>query len=115
MTYANYSYYRAEYMGSLSEPLFNFYIVKASKIIDRNVNRKITQKDIDEDKEDNIKYVACELCDYLERYEKIEKKEITGYSIDGVSRNYKTINKQEHNKNIESILDGLPHELRRYL
>lgn len=115
MTYADYTYYQGTYKGSLSEPLFSFYIVKASKTIDRNVNRKITQKDIDNDKNNNIKYVACELCDYLEKYDKSNNKEITSYSIDGVSKSYKIISKQEHISNIELILDNLPHDLRRYL
>ena len=108
INYADYQYYTDTYKGSLSQTLFNSLIIKASRIIDKNVNREITQADLTE--YEVIKYVACELCDKLNG---IANKNISSITIDGVSKTYK--GSQEINKEILNVLDNLPIELVRYL
>lgn len=107
MEYASYEFYCENYKGGINSPdLFNSLIVKASREIDKNVNREITE-DIMNDK---IRYVACELVDYFKKY---DDENLSSISIDGVSKVYKT--SQEVSKNKKHILDGLPQELTRYL
>ena len=43
INYADYTFYVNEFKGSLSVDLFNSIIPKASREIDRHVNRKITE------------------------------------------------------------------------
>lgn len=109
INYVDYSYYQNEYKGSLSQTLFNSLIRKASRIIDRNVNRKITREDLDRYNE--IKDVVCELCDRLNSMPK--SSNISSISIDGVSKTYKSLN--ETKQELYDILDGLPEELTRYI
>lgn len=107
--YADYHYYTDIYKGNLSQTLFNSLIRKASRVIDRNVNRKITKEDLD--KYNEIKEVACELCDKLNT--KPQNSNISSISIDGVSKTYK--DSVEFKKEINDVLDGLPEELIRYI
>lgn len=109
INYADYSYYQNEYKGSLSQTLFNSLIRKASRIVDRNVNRKITKEDLD--KYNEIKDVVCELCDKLNSMPK--SSNLTSVSIDGVSKTYKS--SSEVKQELYDILDGLPEELIRYI
>ena len=108
INYADYQYYSDIYKGSLSQTLFNSLIIKASRIIDKNVNRQITSDDLDT--YEVIKYVACELCDKLNT---ISNKNVSSISIDGVSKTYK--NNAEISKDINNVLDNLPIELVRYI
>ena len=58
----DYSYYTDEYSGTLvKEQDFSFFSKKAMKIIQDNCNRKLVKSDYTDD----VKYVACELIDYL--------------------------------------------------
>lgn len=109
INYADYSYYQNEYKGSLSQTLFNSLIIKASREIDKYVNRKITSNDLDTYEE--IKYVACSLCDKLNSMPK--SSNLTSVSIDGVSKTYKS--SSEVKQELYDILDGLPEELIRYI
>ena len=108
INYANYQYYTDEYKGSLSQTLFNSLIIKASREIDKHVNRQITQEDLTN--YEVIKYVACSLCDKLNT---ISNSNISSISIDGVSKTYK--NNQDVKKEINDVLDNLPEELVRYI
>ena len=108
INYADYQYYTDVYKGSLSQTLFNSLIIKASREIDKYVNRKITLEDLDNYKE--IKYVACELCDKLNT---ISNNNVSHISIDGVSKTFK--NSKEIQKELADVIDNLPEELLRYI
>lgn len=108
INYADYQYYSDIYKGSLSQTLFNSLINKASRIIDKNVNRKITLEDLN--KYEEIKYVACELCDKIDT---LKNKNVTSISIDGVSKTFK--GNDEIKQELLDVLDNLPIELVRYL
>ena len=47
MNYADYDFYTNEYKGSLSIDLFNSLIIKASREIDKNVNKDLTETNIE--------------------------------------------------------------------
>ena len=113
MIYADYAYYTNTYKGGLSSDLFSFYIVKASKEIDRNVNIVLTEEIITglkADEQDNIKYVACSLADYFSTN---KQTAYSSLSIDGVSKTVK--NNDVLLKEKVDILDSLPQSLTRYL
>lgn len=113
MNYAEYEYYENTYKGSLSSDLFNSLIVKASREIDKNVNTDITQDVIDalsEKDQDRLQYVACQLCDLLN---KVEVSGASSISIDGVSKTFKSNVELAKDKN--EVLDGLPQCLTRYI
>lgn len=113
INYADYQFYNEMYKGSLSSDLFTSLIPKASREIDKYVNREIKEADIDATTQDGykIQFVACQLVDFMKNSN--NNKNISSVSIDGVSKTYKTQN--ETIKEKKTILDGLPHELTRYL
>ena len=111
MKYADYDFYKEKYNGTLTASLFDSYIVKASREIDKNVNRKLKEKDIT----DEVKYVACELVDFLNDNKMFLEKKIASVSNDGVSETYTNISKDDLKSEKRKILDGLPHDLTRYL
>lgn len=119
--YADYDYYINEYKGTLSEELFNSYIIKASKDIERNVNI-----DLNEDVfqilrpawQEKISYVACELCDYQNTYgSNTNEGSPNSFSIDGVSvtQNSYSNNSSSFDAKLKKIYEDLPHELTRFL
>ena len=108
LNYADYQYYTDTYKGSLSQALFNSLIIKASREIDKHVNREITNADLTN--YEVIKYVACSLCDKLHT---ISNKNISSISIDGVSKTFK--NSSDVEKEILDVLENLPEELMRYI
>ena len=112
--YADYEFYLNEFHGSdsLSNDLFSNYIVKASRIIDRNVNTKLTEDLLDSLSEEDkykIKFVACALIGYVK-----DKEQPNSISIDGVSITKKSYS-NDNDDDLQGILDNLPHELTRYL
>lgn len=112
--YADYNFYQNEFHGSLSNDLFSYYIVKASRVIDRNVNRKLTEdviNSLSEDEHYDLKYVACELTEQIKKDSGANQISIDGVSI--VKKNYATQNEEKNE--IRKILNNLPHELTRYL
>lgn len=123
INYADYDFYKNEYKGSLSIDLFNSFIIKASREIDKNVNRELTDtniKRLTEREQWQLKYVACELCDFLKNSGGNSGKYGFGadnVSIDGVSISKSSSIKSETqiNKDKRSILDELPLTLIRYL
>lgn len=110
INYADYDFYSKTYKGTLSEDLFNSLIPKASRELDKSVNKELKEVDIT----DRVKFVACELVDFLE-VNNVGKEKLSSVSIDGVSKNYgtKTVSDLKHEKS--NILNGLPIELTRYL
>lgn len=108
INYADYQYYTDTYKGNLSQTLFNSLIIKASREIDKYVNREITSDDLNT--YEVIKYVACSLCDKLNN---ISNKNVSSITIDGVSKTYK--NSVEIKREILDVIDNLPEELTRYI
>ena len=119
--YADYDFYRNEYKGTLSEELFNSYIGKASKDIERNVNILLNEdvfEKLKDDVQEQISYVACELCDYYNNFgDATSDGSPNSFSIDGVSitkSNYSSQNESTTSKK-KIIYEDLPQELTRYL
>ena len=118
MVYADYEYYSKTYLGKLSQEIFNSLIIKASREIDKNVNTVITQEKINNlsnEAQDRLKYTACALTDLINKKQESDSKKISSYSIDGVSKTFKTISTEEYNTSKKSVLDFLPDELTCYL
>ena len=106
----DYGYYTAIYSGTLvKEKDFSFFSKKAMKIIQDNCNKKLEKSDITDD----VKYVACELIDYLFVNNKTIEKNLSSVSVDGVSESYNSVDDIKRGK--KDILNGLPQELTRYL
>lgn len=119
--YADYDYYINEYKGTLSDELFNSYIIKASKDIERNINRKLNNdifEKLDKETKEQISYVACELCDYYKNFgDNTKSGAPNSISLDGVSitkSNYSSSNNEITSK-LKNIFEDLPHEWTRYL
>lgn len=118
MTYANYEYYAKKYLGKLPQETFNALIVKASREIDKNVNTVITEtiiNNLNNEAQDRLKYTACALIDLISKKQEIDNKNISSYSIDGVSKTFKSISTEEYKILKKDILDFLPDELTRYI
>ena len=106
----DYSYYTTDYSGTLvSAKDFSFFSKKAMKIIQDNCNRELCECDYTDD----VKYVACELIDYLFVNNKTIDKNLSSVSVDGVSESYNSTDDIKSGK--KDILNGLPQELTRYL
>lgn len=118
MNYADYNYYKISYMGSLEKSDFERNIVKASKIIDYNVNQELTDELIEslsDSAQDKLKYTACALTDLTEKKNNSDNRKITAYSIDGVNKTYATITDEDYKKKENEALKFLPDELTCYL
>lgn len=114
INYANYEFYKETYKGTLSDDLFYSLIPKASREIDKAVNKELKEVDID----DKVRFVACGLVDFLKENSNISNSnngKISSFSIDGVTKNYVTKSKEEIEEEKLNILAGLPHELTRFL
>lgn len=118
MVYVDYSYYQNEYQGTLPEDSFNSLILKASREIDKNVNTRLTETKINNlptEAQEQLKYTACALVDLIYKKQESDNKKITSYSIDGVSKTFKTISDEEYKSSKQETLKCLPDELTRYL
>lgn len=118
MVYADYEYYLEKYFGTLPENSFNSLVLKASREIDKNVNTRLTQEKIDnlqEEAQAQLKYTACALVDLINRKQESENKNISSYSIDGVSKTFKVITNEEYKSSKREVLKCLPDELTRFL
>ena len=113
INYADYTFYTTEYKGNLSIGLFNSLIIKASREIDKYVNRILTEDAVNNlsfsDKW-QLNYVACRLCDFINEN---GSRKVTSISIDGVSKSFKSETEIQNEK--KSIINNLPLELTRYL
>jgi len=106
----DYGFYTNDYSGTLvKQDDFSFFSKKAMKEIQKNCNKKLCKEDIT----DEVKYVACELIDYLYSNRHALDKNLSSVSVDGVSESYNT--KEEIKSQKKVILNGLPQELTRYL
>lgn len=118
INYATYEFYSGnKYKGTLSESLFNSLIPKASREIDKVVNRDIEEADLNASYGDKIKFVACQLVDFLYNYDNLSSSNanISSISIDGVSKSFSTSTKEEIQNQKLNIIDGLPQDLTRFL
>lgn len=115
INYADYEFYSNTYKGSLSGDLFNSLIGKTSREIDLNVNREITEDDLNNEEHNfgyKIKYTTCLLLDYINS-ENNSNGAVKSISIDGVSKTIKSL--EETKKDKQNILNNLPQELVRYI
>lgn len=109
---ADYDFYSNKYKGQLSSDLFDNLIPKASFVIKKNVNRPIVEED---SQNEDVQMVACELVDFLKEHDTtVSGKNVQSISIDGVSRTYGKLTKEQFDSEKVKILDKLPIELRRY-
>ncbi|MCI8346623.1 MAG: hypothetical protein HFJ12_01570 [Bacilli bacterium] len=119
INYADYEFYQKEYKGNLSKSLFDSLIVKASRTVDRNVNKKLTQKVIDSlsgREQYQLKYTTCELCDYIKLTGgNTAVGKASSISIDGVSINKGQKSESQMIRGESQILNDLPLSLTRYL
>lgn len=118
MVYADYKYYKDEYFGTLSEDSFNSLILKASREIDKNINTRLTQikiNDLPKEAQEQLKYTACALVDLIYKKQESDNKKISSYSIDGVSKTFKTFSNEEYKSSKREVLNYLPDELTRFL
>ena len=118
--YADYNFYKEDYKGGLSDDLFSSLIVKASRIIDSNVNKELTDDVINSLKDNDqykLKYVACELCDFLNinGSSSTNSKVVSSISIDGVSIDRQSKSEDRISKDKYEIISELPLELTRYI
>ena len=118
MVYADYEYYKNKYYGTLPENSFDSLILKASKEIDKNVNTRPTETKINnlpDEAQEQLKYTACALVDLICKKQESDNKKLSSFSIDGVSKTFKTMSDEEYRKSKKDVLDNLPIELTRYL
>lgn len=113
INYADYDFYKNYYQGSLSFDLFNSLLPKASREIDKAVNKKLEENDID----DRVKFVTCELVDYLNNTGGYSGKNsnVSTIIIDGVHKTFNNKNSNEVKRDIKQITNGLPLELIRWI
>lgn len=113
INYADYDYYKNYYQGSLSFDLFNSLLPKANNEINKAVNRKLVESDVD----DRVKFVACELIDYLNSNNNYSGKEnnLSTLIIDGVHKTFKSKTSNEIRRDIKQITNGLPLEFIRWV
>ena len=118
MVYADYNYYKNNYKGTIPNDSFDSLVLKASKEIDKNVNTRLTATKINnlsEEAQEQLKYTACALIDLIYRKQESDNKKISSYSIDGVSKTFKTISNKDIIEEKKEILNGLPDELTCYV
>ena len=119
INYADYDFYTNEYKGSLSVDLFNSLIIKASREIDKNVNKDLTETNIkrltDRDQY-RLKYTVCELVDYFNANgSNSSSAKANSIQIDGVSKNKNSKSENKIETDRTRILNNLPDELTRFL
>lgn len=115
MVYADYEYYKDKYLGTLPENSFNSLILKSSRLIDNNVNTRLTETIINslaEEAQEQLKYTACALVDLIS---KKEESKLSSFSIDGVSKTFKQVSEEEYKTSKREILTCLPDKLTCYV
>lgn len=118
MVYADYKYYNEEYKGTLPESSFDSIILKASREIDNNINTRLNNNKVNnlqEEAQEQLKYTACALVDFINKKQEDESKKVSSISIDGVNKSYKTLSFEDMKKEKIEILKSLPDELTRFL
>lgn len=108
-----YDFYTSKYKGQLSSDLFDSLIPKASFEIKSNVNRPLVEEDA---QNEDVQMVACMLVDLLKANDiSLNGKNVQSISIDGVSRTYGKLTKEQFDGEKVKILDKLPLEMIRFL
>ena len=118
MVYADYKYYENNYKGTIPDDSFDSLILKASREIDKNVNTRLTENIINnlpKEAQEQLQYTACALVDLIYKKEESDGKKISSFSIDGVSKTFKTISDEEYKSSRREVLNCLPDELTRFL
>lgn len=118
MVYADYEYYSKKYFGTLPEDSFNSLILKASREIDTNVNTRLNQtkiNNLEEEAQEQLKYTACALVDFINKKQENESRKVSSISIDGVNKTYKVLSSEDIKKEKIEILRNLPDELTYFL
>lgn len=118
MVYADFNYYKDTYKGTLPEDSFNSLILKASREIDKNVNTRLTEAKINnlqKEAQEQLQYTACALVDLIYKKQESDGKKISSFSIDGVSKTFKTISDEEYKSSKREVLKYLPDELTKFL
>lgn len=118
MVYVDYEYYANNYYGTLPEDSFDSLALKASREIDKNVNTRLTENIINnlpKEAQEQLQYTACALVDLIYKKEESDGKKISSFSIDGVSKTFKTISDEEYKSSRREVLNCLPDELTRFL
>lgn len=110
---ADYDFYIKKYRGKLSSDLFDNLIPKASFEIESNVNRPIVEED---SQNETVQMVACMLVDLINSNDiSLNGKNVQSISIDGVSRTYGKLTKEQFDSEKVKILDRLPLEMISFL
>lgn len=108
-----YDFYTSKYKGQLSSDLFDNLIPKASFEIESNVNRPIIEEDA---QNETVNMVACMLVDLIYSNDiSLNGKNVQSISIDGVSRTYGKLTKEQFDSEKSKILNKLPLEMIRFL
>lgn len=118
MVYADYKYYNEEYKGTLPESSFDSIILKASREIDNNINTRLNNNKVSnlpEEAQEQLKYTACALVDFINKKQENESKKVSSISIDGINKSYKTLSFEDMKKEKIEILKSLPDELTCFL
>lgn len=118
MVYADYKYYNEKYKGALPENSFNSIILKACKEIDKNVNTRLNDDKVNnlpEEAQEQLKYTACALVDFINKKQENESRKVSSISIDGVNKTYKVLSSEDIKKEKIEILRNLPDELTYFL
>lgn len=118
MVYADYRYYIEEYKGTIPEDSFDSFILKASREIDKNINTRITEtkvNNLQKGAQEQLKYTACALVELINKKEESSNRKLTSYSIDGVSKSFKTLSDEEYKESKREIIKCLPDELTCFL
>lgn len=108
INYADYDFYKNYYQGALSFDLFNSYIPKASREIDKVVNKETLEEN---DINNQVKFVACQMVDYLQQTKTSDN--VSTIIIDGVHKTFNQKTRLEKTQEKNDILNGLPLELIR--
>lgn len=118
MVYADYNYYLNDYYGTVPKNSFNSLVLKASREIDKNVNTRLTETKINnlpKEAQEQLKYTACALVDLIYKKQESDGKKISSFSIDGVSKTFKSFSDEEYKSSKREIFKCLPDELTRFL
>ena len=118
MVYADFDYYSEKYAGIIVLEDFKRLVIKASRIVDQNINTRLTEEiinDLSEKAQDELKYATCALVDLLYKEQKNDERKADSISIDGVSKTFKKVTKEDLKKEKAEALNFLPIELTRYL
>lgn len=118
MVYADYRYYIEEYKGTIPKNSFDSLILKASREIDKNINTRLTEtkvNNLQKEAQEQLKYTACALAELINKKEESSNRKLTSYSIDGVSKSFKTFSDEEYKKSKLEIIKCLPDELTCFL